>query len=144
MKNPLSPHISADDAEQAFYRAFEAGDLAAMMATWGEADDLLCIHPMGPALRGRAAIESSWREILAGRIDMRFSIEPIHIYRYPDSELRIVVEHIQVPGGKRVAPMVSTNLYRHTEQGWRMIMHHASPSPDQQHAPGEASTTLLH
>lgn len=140
MTNEPPIHATAEDAEHAFYRAFEAGDLAAMMALWGDGDDLLCVHPMGPALRGRAAIEDSWRAILSGGVDMRFSVEPIQTYHYPDGTLRVVMEHIAVAGGKRVAPMVSTNLYRQTKQGWRMIVHHASPAPDQQHAPGDANT----
>lgn len=133
---------SVDEVEQAFYRAFESGDLAAMMAIWGDGDELLCIHPMGPALHGREAVETSWREILSGGVDMRFSIEPIQAYPTPDTVVRVVVEHIAISGGKRVAPMVSTNLYRRTAQGWRMFAHHASPAPDQQHHAPDAGTTM--
>ena len=31
------------DAETAFYEAFERGDIAAMMAVWAEADDVVCL-----------------------------------------------------------------------------------------------------
>jgi ketosteroid isomerase-like protein len=133
---------SLDEVEQAFYRAFERGDLAAMMAVWGDGDELLCIHPMGPALRGHEAVEASWRDILSGGVEMRFSIEPVHAYQTADTVVRVVIEHIAVAGGKRVAPMVSTNLYRHTAQGWRLFVHHASPAPEQPHHAPDAGTTM--
>ena len=41
-----------DDAESAFYDAFERADLAAMMVVWAEDDDVVCVHPPGPRLTG--------------------------------------------------------------------------------------------
>ena len=100
-----------------------------MMQVWDEADDILCIHPMAPALFGRAAVIHGWSEILSGGADMRFSIEAIQRYEQPNLVILIVNEVIAVGSGKRVAPMVATNVYRLGAHGWRMLTHHAGPSP---------------
>jgi hypothetical protein len=35
--------------------------------------------------------------------------------------------HIATDEGARDAWVLATNVYVHTEQGWRMVLHHASP-----------------
>lgn len=124
-----SRYDSPDEAEAAFYRAFEHNDLAAMQTVWDEAEDVVCVHPMGSALRGIRAVLDSWRAILEAGVRMRFGIEPIQVSRVNGLSIHIVKEHIVVPGAKPVAPMTATNVYRETAAGWRMILHHASPSP---------------
>lgn len=121
--------LTPEEAQTAFYQAFEKNDLAAMMLTWDESDDILCVHPMAPALHGHEAVTHGWREILSGGVDMRFSIEPIQRYAQDDLVILIVNEIITVGNGKRVAPMVSTNVYRKGALGWRMLTHHAGPAP---------------
>jgi len=123
------PFDSADQAELAFYRAFEANDLDAMMAVWDDADDIVCIHPMGPALNGRSAVIDSWREILSGGVAMRFSLEMVQIYNADNLSIHLLNEHIDVASGNRVAPMAATNIFRLGAHGWRMVSHHASPNP---------------
>lgn len=120
---------SPQEAEAAFYRAFEQNDFAGMVSVRDGSDDVVCVHPMSTALRGARAVAESWREIFAGEVNMRFGIEEIQITRAGPLAIHIVKEHIEVPGGQPVAPMTSTNIYRETADGWRMILHHASPSP---------------
>lgn len=117
------------EAETAFYRAFEEKDLEAMMAVWDDSDDVICVHPMGSPLRGARAVAQGWREILGAETEMRFGIEEIQVTRQGPLAIHIVREHIMVPGGRPVAPMTATNVYRETPAGWRMILHHASPAP---------------
>jgi len=132
---------SSREAEAAFYRAFEQGDLAAMVQLWDEGNDIVCVHPMSSALRGARDVMEAWREILSGGVDMRFAIEEIHISQTGPIAIHIVKEHIAVPGGKPVAPMTATNVYRETAAGWRMILHHSSPSPG---IPVGRSEPLMH
>lgn len=122
-------HDTPQQAEIAFYQAFEHGDAAAMTALWENSDDIVCVHPMGSALRGTRAVAEAWREIFSNDVRMRFAIEEIHTTRTDSIAIHIVKEHIAVPGGKPVAPMMATNIYRESADGWRMILHHASPSP---------------
>jgi ketosteroid isomerase-like protein len=120
---------SPEEAQQAFYQAFEQGDLEAMMRVWDMADDILCVHPMAPALHGREAVSHGWREIFTGGVDMRFTIVPVQRYAQEDLAVLVVDEVITVGSGKRVAPMVATNIYRRGADGWRMLTHHAGPAP---------------
>ncbi len=116
-------------AQQAFYQAFENNNLESMMQVWESSDDILCIHPMAPALQGRDAVTHGWREIFTGGVDMRFTVEPMQRYEQTDLVVLIVNENIEVGSGKRVAPIVSTNIYRLGAQGWHMLTHHAGPAP---------------
>ena len=111
------------------------------MRVWDDADDILCIHPMAPALHGRGAVTHGWREIFTGGVDMRFSIEAIQHYAQPNLVVHVVNELIEVGSGKRVAPMVATNVYRLSAHGWRMLTHHASPAPS---ATMSQANTALH
>lgn len=129
-----------EEAQLAFYHAFEQNDLEAMMRVWDDGDDILCIHPMAPALHSRNAVTHGWREIFTGGAEMRFTIETIQRYAQPELVILIVNELIEVGSGKRVAPIVATNVYRLNTHGWRMLTHHAGPAPST--AMAESNTAL--
>ena len=122
-------YSTPEDAQNAFYQAFEQADPNAMMQVWDESADVLCVHPMAQALHGRDAVAMSWHEIFQGGADMRFTIETIERYTMQELVVFIVYEHIAISSGKPVAPMVATNIYRQCEDGWRMVMHQAGPAP---------------
>jgi uncharacterized protein (TIGR02246 family) len=117
------------EAEEAFYRAFERGDLAAMADVWADDDAVVCVHPGGDRLRGRDEVLESWRQILGARMPRRFEIAgATHIQ---DAWLAIHCVFESISHGPRLehqARVVVTNVYRLTEAGWRMIVHHASPA----------------
>ena len=54
MGKPRTPSIytSPQDAALAFYQAFEAKDVEAMMSTWADDEEIVCVHPGGPRLVG--------------------------------------------------------------------------------------------
>src|SRR5437899_2862048 len=56
-------------ANQAFYRAFETLDLAAMEAVWAHAGACTCLHPGWPLCAG-------WPEVRASWVDDRY-LDPI-------------------------------------------------------------------
>ncbi|HXZ95937.1 MAG TPA: nuclear transport factor 2 family protein, partial [Burkholderiales bacterium] len=60
MKTSIFP--TPQDAEAAFYEAFESADLDAMMAVWAEDEEVVCVHPSGPRLTGIAQVRESWRQ----------------------------------------------------------------------------------
>ena len=60
-----------EDAENAFYDAFERANIALMMAVWAETDDIVCIHPRGPRLTGFDAVRESWVQIFSGGSTLR-------------------------------------------------------------------------
>lgn len=126
MDNPVYPTPQA--AEAAFYNAFERADLRAMMAVWADEDNIICIHPTGPRLHGRRAVEEGWRSLFRTNTSMRFQITDIRAMQHDTFSVRSVYENIDHGSDfQQHALIISTNLYRLTDQGWRMIMHHASP-----------------
>jgi ketosteroid isomerase-like protein len=124
----LHMFATPDEAENAFYTAFANGDLDAMMAVWLEGEAVTCIHPVGPRITGYKAVRASWAEILGSNPGLRFRLADV--VRTQDALLAIHVLHelITVPGeSAERSPTVATNIYQLTRQGWRMILHHASP-----------------
>lgn len=120
-----------DDAETAFYEAFERGDLAAMMAVWAETDDVVCIHPQGPRLLGFEAVRESWMQIFSGATQMRIRTLEARRFENANVAVRSVVEVFSAPGGQGPTQSVhATNVYELTAGGWRMVVHHAAHVPE--------------
>ncbi len=135
--------LTPSDAEHAFYEAFEAGDVDAMMSVWAKDDDIVCVHPQGPRLIGRAAIEASWREILQSSIGVRFQLTEVRELADQALTVHILYENLWVPGENTPrAPIFATNAYRYSKRGWHLILHHASPVPygDEQ----QTGTAIFH
>lgn len=123
-------YASSTDCEVAFYRAFEKADLAAMMAVWAEDDEVICIHPGGPRLCGLDTVRESWRSIFAAGPGLRVGISHRVITATLQTAIHTLHENLSVPGEPRErAPILATNVYLRTERGWRMLLHHASPTP---------------
>jgi ketosteroid isomerase-like protein len=99
---------------------------------------------MGPVLQGTAAVRESWQDIFQHAPTIRFRIERVQSYQENPLAIYIVRENIQVQGesGPR-PPIYATNVFRLTANGWRMVLHHASPYP---HATDEPAPKprLLH
>ena len=122
---------SAEKAEEAFYMAFASADMEAMMAVWANDADVVCIHPHGPRLVGQAEIREGWRQIMQNSPPIRFKISELN--RVEDGDLAVHYVNEQIHVGDSAEPeftILATNIYRRTSQGWRMILHHASPTPD--------------
>lgn len=119
------------DAEDAFYDAFEAKDLETMARVWAKSDEITCIHPMSPVLQGREAVLQSWRQIFSSPAKLTFLVHHKQWIETEDLALHVVEQTITEEGQDRqpVPPMAATNVYRHSPQGWRMVLHHVSPPP---------------
>ena len=117
-----------DEAENAFYTAFANADLDAMMAVWLESDAVTCVHPVGPRISGRDAIKASWAELFRNSGGLRFRLAEVSRTQDALLSIHVLHEYITVPGeNAERAPAVATNIYQLTQDGWRMILHHASP-----------------
>jgi uncharacterized protein (TIGR02246 family) len=127
-KSQLFP--TPEDAENAFYEAFERADLAAMMAVWAEDDDVVCVHPQGPRLIGFEAVRESWTQIFASGMQLRVRATEERRFLGQSLAVHAVVEILAAAGESESSPPVAaTNVYVLTEAGWRMLVHHASPLP---------------
>lgn len=122
-------YSTPDEAERAFYEAFEAADLTAMMRVWADDDTIACAHPMGKLLQGRAAVHESWRQLFSGDQRLRFQIQHQQVRKTDTLAIHSVFEAIHVRGDDRDRPpIIATNVFVRSDQGWRMVLHHASPS----------------
>ena len=133
-----------DDAEAAFYDAFERADLAAMMVVWAEGEDVVCVHPSGPRLTGFEAVRESWMQIFTANIKLAVRVTESRRLDGPSVAVRSVVESITAPGATDAPQLVNaTNIYVLTDAGWRIAMHHASP-PEQSAAAEEDEAAQPH
>ena len=136
---------SPQDAEAAFYEAFEKADLEAMMAVWADDDEILCVHPGGARLTGVAQVRESWRQIFASGQTLRFRLRQPQSVNGLTLVVRSAYEQISVAGEARPrAPVIATNVYLRAEHGWRMVVHHASPAPASPESEGKRAPKTLH
>ena len=118
---------SAEEAQRAFYAAFEAGDVRAMSAIWLDGPSALCIHPGGDALRGSAEIRRSWRAILGGGGAGRIEFRTLSSSQDDGTAVFTGLELITPPGATTpFPPVLATNVYRQVGGEWLMVLHHAS------------------
>jgi len=118
------------DAATAFYRAFEAKDIDAMMAAWAEDEEIVCIHPGGPRLVGFDAVRVGWEQIFAGETKLLFRLEDLVVLETVGMALQSAIEQVTV--GDNPTPRgtaIASNVFLRTPSGWRIVLHHASPAP---------------
>ena len=136
---------SADDIEAAFYEAMQAGDLEKLMACWADEDEIVCVHPGGPRLVGAAAIRAAFDGMFSNGSIQAWP-ERVRKVESLASVVHNVLERIDVntPEGPARAWVLATNVYHRTAQGWRMVVHHASPGSQNEAPDIGAAPTVLH
>jgi ketosteroid isomerase-like protein len=119
--NPIEAAIY--NANSAFYRAFSAGDYAAMSRLWAAEAPVSCVHPGMPALLGREAVMQSWAQILNGAapFEMRADHAQVHIL----GEIAIVTCY--EANADQPAHLAATNVFMLEADAWRIVHHHAGP-----------------
>lgn len=145
MRKPKMPPGSANDTEAAFYEAMHQGDVDRLMACWADEDDVVCVHPGGPRLVGHAAVRAAFEALFANGGVMAVP-ERVHRVDNAHSSVHSLVERVEVMGddGVQVAWVLATNVYQKTAQGWRMVLHHASPGSRTEPVEVAQARPLLH
>jgi uncharacterized protein (TIGR02246 family) len=108
-------------ANAAYYRAFSAGDLAAMSRIWAE-DGVSCVHPGWMPLVGRDAVIESYRAILTGQNRVRIAHRDDSAIVAGQEARVLCIEIVE-----DTALLAATNVYRRVGGTWRMVHHQASP-----------------
>ena len=130
-------YTTPNDAAVAFYQAFEAKDIDAMMATWADDEEIVCVHPNGARLVGFDAVRNGWEQLFAADAQLKFELDHVVLIETVGLAMQSAIEHISAAGDR--APRGSafaTNIFLRTPLGWRLVMHHASPAPARSIAPG--------
>ena len=112
-------------ANQAFYDAHEGRDLDAMAAVWGDGDDVVCIHPGWPILRGRDEVLESWRRIFGGPGRNQFIVTNDAVVVDGDLAWVTLDENLVADGA--TGTVAATNVFRRVDGRWRLVVHHGSP-----------------
>ena len=117
----------------AFYSAFERSDFDAMEVVWAEDDGVVCVHPGAEPIRGRADVMRSWLALMAGAPYIQFFLTDVQASVVGDLASVTCTENVLSAGADTPTGVfsggsaVATNVLRHTSQGWRLWIHHASP-----------------
>ncbi len=137
MKKTTFP--TPQDAEAAFYDALESSNLEAMMEVWAEDEEVVCVHPGGSRLTGLEQVRESWTQLFGSGQQMKVRLTHQVVVAGMMVAVHSVHENIQLPGEARPRPpVIATNVYLRTENGWRMVAHHASPAPQGARLPVES------
>ena len=131
----MSGHYETpQDAEDAFYDALEEGSLDGLLAVWSDADDISCLLPMYPLIRGREDVEDVFKHLFAQGKGVALSVTHLDWIECGDIAIHHVEETLsQVPPGQPAPPpFYGTNIYRKQADGWRLLTHLNAPTPQPQ------------
>ena len=136
---------SVDDVETQFYESLQRADIERLMAVWSDDDEVACVHPGGPRVIGHGAVRASFDAIFSnGPIPVR----PQQVRRVENAGCSVhhVLERVDITTaeGTQTAWVLASNVFLKTTQGWRLVLHHASPgSPrEAQEIVADAPSTL--
>lgn len=124
------PYTSSEEAEKAFYSAFERSDYELMRSIWADHADIACIHPMSDRLSGTEAVLESWQSMFKQPLSLSITIAAQRYHVSPTLAVHSVEEHLTLVEGDAMQKSVihATNIYELIDESWQMILHHASPS----------------
>src|SRR3954454_2672056 len=123
-------YTSPQDALQAFYQAFEARDIDAMMATWADDEEIVCIHPGGIRHVGYDAVRQSFEQIFSsGTAKLNFRLDQVVLLETVGLAMQSTIEYVHAGDETGSGAAVATNVMMRTPSGWRVVCHHASPAP---------------
>ena len=108
-------------ANEAFYRAFAARDLASMERLWASDEEVACIHPGWAPCQGREAVMESWAGILRNPESPKVRCLQPRVSLH--GALAVVVCYEEVEGNY----LVATNLFTEEADGWKLMHHQAGP-----------------
>jgi ketosteroid isomerase-like protein len=128
----VSDQVSVLFANEAFYAAFAGRDIKAMDALWSRRPDVTCIHPGWPPLLGRDSVMQSWRAILSNPASPAIICENASAYVFADVAYVLCHENVEQTF------LAATNVFLREKAGWKMLHHHAGPSPAPSFDPASA------
>jgi ketosteroid isomerase-like protein len=138
------PQVAADieaitEANEEFYAAAEAGDLDRLGAIWLSGPfeaSVQCVHPGWAPVFGREDVLRSWAVVCANTPFLQFFLTDVRIDVVDRIAVVSLTENIitdmsagsseEDPGFIAGGRATTINIFRRTDDGWRLWMHHAS------------------
>lgn len=131
MAQPI--YDTPEAVQNAFYQAINDFDLDLMASVWSSSDlATWCIHPGGGLITGHKAILESWKLLFSSGSRLQAAIQSAGMTSSDSVTVFCVQQHLSLTEDDRlIPPIIVTNVFHKEEDGsWRMIAHHASPTPD--------------
>ncbi len=127
-------YSTAQEVENAFYQAFETADSDLMASVWADKETTECIHPMSERLTGTDDIMASWRSMFKDPLDLSIRTLSEQYFQGQSLAIHVVNEYLTLVDGDSIQQSIvhATNVYQLDEDGWHLIVHHASPSSQPQ------------
>jgi uncharacterized protein (TIGR02246 family) len=134
-----------DDIEAQFYEALQHGDIDQLMAAWADDDEIVCVLPGSPRFVGSQAIRTAFEALLAhGGVPVR--LQQVRRIAHAGAAVHHLVAAVDLKNDKGVhtAWVIVTNVYLKTDQGWRLVAHHASPGTEHETPEVIETPSVLH
>lgn len=123
--------LEAGKANERFYEALNDSNLEKMEEVWSHTMAARCIHPGWDILVGWSAIRESWQSIFSGSGGLNVEAADVEINVFGGMAWVQCLEQIRntSESGEQLSVARATNLFVRDGDGWRMVLHHASPIP---------------
>jgi ketosteroid isomerase-like protein len=118
-----------EEANLAFYEAFNKRDIERMSQVWSRSPHARCVHPGWELVIGWSDIRQSWVDIFRTIQEIDFRLEDIHIEVSGRTAWVNLVAHVQVTtdeGDAFQATVVTTNIFEEIDARWLLVLHHSS------------------
>lgn len=116
-----SPAVGVAEANERFYAAFAARDIAAMEELWARDIEIACTHPGWLTLHGRLEVLDSWRAIMSNPAQARVVPGDVRVTLLGGTA---IVHCREFVAGSAI---VATNVFVLQDGEWRLVDHHGSP-----------------
>jgi ketosteroid isomerase-like protein len=119
------------EANDRFYAAMNSLDVGEMDMVWLDTEAAICVHPGREAIFGYEHIRESWVMIFSVTDSMTIASSNERVQVAGEIAWVACTEIISMmtEEGLVAAAAQATNIFRRAGDGWRMIVHHASPAP---------------
>lgn len=140
---------TSEDAESAFYTAFEMGDIGMMDSLMAD-ENVSCIHPNSMPVIGRDKVIASWTKILNTISEPAFYPELLHRTvegnEVGNTAIHLIAERIAADHQEdtETSLVLVTNIYVKQINGWRMMSHHSSLPPYEENEAIENDPSITH
>jgi ketosteroid isomerase-like protein len=129
---PAMARRAVEALNSVFYEAIESGDLDTMQDLWLDSPDTVCVHPGALPVRGTGAIARSWALVMASTSYIQYFLTDVEVSLRGTTASVTCTENV-LTGDERSGVdsfggglAVATNVFLHTDAGWRLWVHHSS------------------
>lgn len=123
--------LEIEAANTSLYEALESADVDRMATVWDDQapEDVVCVHPGWPMLRGRGKVLRSFSAIMANTPYIQFFLTDVRVAVTGEVATVTCTENIltSVSEDDSSAQVAATNVFVRRPGGWRLQVHHGSP-----------------